>query len=82
MKKVNFKKISIKNFLSFGDNPVELSFKKGLHVITGVNRDKSDRQNGLGKSAMMEALYFAIFGTTIRELKKDLIPNTFTKGNC
>lgn len=82
MKRINFKKISIKNFLSFGDDPVELEFKKGLHVITGVNRDKSDRQNGLGKSAMMEALYFAIFGTTIRELKKDLIPNSYTKGNC
>ena len=82
MKRVNFKKISIKNFLSFGDEPVELVFRKGLNIITGVNRDKSDRQNGLGKSAMMEALYFAIFGTTIRELKKDLIPNSYTKGDC
>ena len=82
MKKVNFNKISIKNFLSFGNEPVVLEFKRGLHVITGVNRDKSDRQNGLGKSAMMESLYFAIFGTTIRELKKDLIPNSFTDGSC
>jgi DNA repair exonuclease SbcCD ATPase subunit len=82
MKKVNFNKISIKNFLSFGNEPVILEFKRGLHVITGVNRDKSDRQNGLGKSAMMESLYFAIFGTTIRELKKDLIPNSFTNGSC
>jgi DNA repair exonuclease SbcCD ATPase subunit len=82
MKKVNFNKISIKNFLSFGNEPVILEFKRGLHVITGVNRDKADRQNGLGKSAMMESLYFAIFGTTIRELKKDLIPNSFTNGSC
>jgi DNA repair exonuclease SbcCD ATPase subunit len=82
MKKVNFKKISIKNFLSFGNEPVVLEFTKGLHIITGVNRDKSDRQNGLGKSAMMESLYFAIFGSTIRELKKDLIPNSFTNGTC
>jgi len=82
MKRVNFKKISIKNFLSFGDEPVELVFRKGLNIITGVNRDKSDRQNGLGKSAMMEALYFSIFGTTLRELKKDLIPNSYTKGDC
>ena len=82
MKKINFNKISIKNFLSFGEEPVELEFKKGLHIITGVNRDKSDRQNGIGKSALIEALYFSIFGTTIRELKKDLIPNTFTSGSC
>lgn len=82
MKKVNFKKISIKNFLSFGSNPVELEFKKGLHVITGVNRDKSDRQNGIGKSAMMESLHFAIFGKTLRDIKKDLIPNNYTNGTC
>lgn len=82
MKKINFQKISIKNFLSFGEIPVVLEFKPGLHIITGINRDKSDRQNGLGKSAMMESLYFCIFGTTIRDLKKDLIPNSFTNGVC
>jgi DNA repair exonuclease SbcCD ATPase subunit len=82
MKRVNFKKISIKNFLSFGSEPVELEFNKGLHIITGVNRDKSDRQNGIGKSAMMESLYFAIFGKTLRDIKKDLIPNNYTNGTC
>jgi DNA repair exonuclease SbcCD ATPase subunit len=82
MKKVNFKRISIKNFLSYGPEPFVLEFKKGIHIITGVNRDKSDRQNGLGKSALIESLYFAIFGSTIRELKKDLIPNSYTKGDC
>jgi DNA repair exonuclease SbcCD ATPase subunit len=82
MKRVNFKKISISNFLSFGEEPVVLEFKKGLHIVTGVNRDKADRQNGIGKSAMIESLYFAIFGMTIRDLKKDLIPNSFTSGAC
>jgi DNA repair exonuclease SbcCD ATPase subunit len=82
MKKINFNKISVKNFLSFGEEPVELEFKKGLHIITGINRDKSDRQNAIGKSALLESLYFSIFGTTIRELKKDLIANTYTSGAC
>lgn len=82
MKKINFNKITVKNFLSFGEEPVELEFKKGLHIITGINRDKSDRQNAIGKSALLESLYFSIFGTTIRELKKDLIPNTYTSGAC
>ena len=82
MKKINFNKITVKNFLSFGEEPVELEFKKGLHIITGINRDKSDRQNAIGKSALLESLYFSIFGTTIRELKKDLIPNSFTSGAC
>ena len=37
MKKVNFKKISIINFLSVGDDPVTVEFNKGLHVIKGKN---------------------------------------------
>ena len=80
MKKVNFKKLSIVNFLSVGEEPVTVEFSKGLHVITGKNKDKPDRRNAIGKSTIADALYFAIFGETLRELKKDLIPNNLTNG--
>jgi DNA repair exonuclease SbcCD ATPase subunit len=80
MKKVNFKKLSIVNFLSVGETPVTIEFGKGLHVITGKNKDKPDRRNAIGKSTIADALYFAIFGETLRELKKDLIPNNLTNG--
>jgi len=80
MKKVNFKKLSIVNFLSVGEEPVTVGFTKGLHVITGKNKDKPDRRNAIGKSTIADALYFAIFGETLRELKKDLIPNNLTNG--
>jgi len=80
MKRVNFKKLSIVNFLSVGDDPVTIEFSKGLHVITGKNKDKPDRRNAIGKSTIADALYFAIFGETLRELKKDLIPNNLTNG--
>ena len=80
MKKVNFKKLSIVNFLSVGEDPVTVEFSKGLHVITGKNKDKPDRRNAIGKSTIADALYFAIFGETLRELKKDLIPNNLTNG--
>ena len=80
MKKVNFKKLSIVNFLSVGEEPVTIEFSKGLHVITGKNKDKPDRRNAIGKSTIADALYFAIFGETLRELKKDLIPNNLTNG--
>jgi len=80
MKKVNFKKLSIVNFLSVGEDPVTIKFDKGLHVITGKNKDKPDRRNAIGKSTIADALYFAIFGETLRELKKDLIPNNLTNG--
>ena len=80
MKRVNFKKLSLVIFLSVGDEPVTIEFRKGLHVITGKNKDKPDRRNAIGKSTIADALYFAIFGETLRELKKDLIPNNLTNG--
>lgn len=80
MKYVNFKRVVAKNFLSIGEEPVAVSFKKGLHVITGCNKDKPDRRNGVGKSCVAEIIYFAIFGETLREIKKDLIPNNVTGG--
>jgi len=80
MKRVSFKRISIINFLSIGEDPVTVEFKKGLHVITGNNKDKPDRRNAIGKSTIADALYFSIFGETLRELKKDLIPNNLTNG--
>ena len=82
MKNVNFKKVKILNFLSIGKTPVEIEFTPGIHLITGINRDKTDRRNGVGKSSVIESVYFAIFGQTLRELKKDLIPNNYTNSTC
>jgi len=82
MKYVSFKKLIIKNFLSVGDTPVEVGFNKGLNIITGLNRDKEDRRNGVGKSTIADAIYFAVFGNTIRELKKEHIMNNVTQNRC
>jgi DNA repair exonuclease SbcCD ATPase subunit len=80
MKTVNFTKITIQNFLSVGEEPVEVNFKRGLHIITGRNIDKPERKNAVGKSTVADALYFAIFGETLREIKKELIINNITGG--
>ena len=82
MRKVTFKTLSVRNFLSVGDVPVVIDFKDGINLITGRNLDKPDAKNGAGKSTIIDALYFALFGTTIRELKKDLIVNSINKKNC
>ena len=81
MKFVNFNTIKIKNFLSIGNEEVEIDFKQGLNVITGINKDKQDRRNGVGKSTIADAIHFAIFGETIRELSKDFIVNAINKKN-
>jgi DNA repair exonuclease SbcCD ATPase subunit len=80
MKHVNFKHLIIKNFLSVGEKPVELTFKPGLNIITGTNKDKEDRRNGVGKSTVADALYFAIFGDTLREINTKYIKNNLTDG--
>ena len=81
MKYVDFNSVKIRNFLSIGQDPVEISFRHGLNVITGVNKDKEDRRNGVGKSTIADAIHFAIFGETIRELSKDFIVNSINKKN-
>ena len=82
MKRINFNHISIRNFLSIGNEPVKINFTPGLHIITGINRDKPDRQNGIGKTSVVESIYFAIFGKTIRDIRKDLIANNCSNESC
>jgi DNA repair exonuclease SbcCD ATPase subunit len=78
-KRVNFEKLTIENFLSIGGTPVIIDFKPGLHIITGSNKDQSDRRNAVGKSTILDGLSFALFGNTLRELKKEFITNNITK---
>ena len=82
MKYVNFRRVTIKNFLSVGEEPVVVEFNTGLNVITGNNKDKVDRRNGVGKSTVADGIYFAIFGETLRTLKKDHIVNNVTQRGC
>ena len=83
MKKVTFTRLSIKNFLSVGEEPIEIKFDKGFNIITGYNKDENDIKNGVGKTLIIDALYFAIFGSTLRELSnQSYIINRQTTKNC
>ena len=82
MKEVIFKRVSIKNFLSVGDDPIDIKFEPGIHIITGVNKDKEDSKNGVGKSTIADAIFFAIFGSPIRSIKKEAITNWVNKKEC
>ena len=82
MNYINFKEIVIKNFLSIGKEPVIVRFESGMHVITGVNKDKDDRRNGVGKSTIADAVHFAIFGETIRDVKREHVANHKLPRSC
>jgi len=82
MKKIIFKTLNIRNFLSIGDEGITLSFHEGLNIITGINHDKEDSKNGVGKSAIADAIFFGIFGETLRPIKVENIPNWKNQKTC
>lgn len=81
MKNITFKRLSMANFLSIGKEVI-LDFKEGINVITGVNLDKDGDGNGVGKSTILCGLFYAIFGETLKDLKKEQIVNNIAKKNC
>ena len=81
MKNITFKRVTAENFLSTGKE-VSLDFDKGISVIVGVNHDKGGDTNGCGKSTMMEAVYFCLYGVTMRDINKDEIVNDLAKKGC
>lgn len=83
MKKIDFKKIYIQNFLSIGNEPLEVEFQNGVNVINGINRDEEDIGNAVGKSSIIDAFYYVLFGSTLRELSKtSFIVNRKNGKNC
>ncbi len=80
MRRIKYLTLKGQNFLSVGNDQISVDFQSGFNLITGKNIDNPDRVNGIGKSVMAELFYYALFGKTIREIKKDFIINNITKG--
>ena len=49
MIQINFKEINIENFLSAGNEPLNIKFSTGMNTISGFNRDENDIKNGVRK---------------------------------
>lgn len=81
MRKVTFNSVKIQNFLSIGKDPVEIDFQSGINLITGENKDKGGK-NGVGKSSVINSVYWCLFGNTLNELKKDKILHNLNPKDC
>jgi len=70
-----FKKIKWKNFLSTGNHFSEIELiKNSTTLIVG--------QNGAGKSTVLDALTFSLFGKPFRKINKSQLLNSVNEKDC
>jgi DNA repair exonuclease SbcCD ATPase subunit len=80
---MRFTHVTIQNFLSFGDSQKINLDRQGLVAVFGQNRDSQGADsNGAGKSTVMEAIVWVLFGQTMREYKGDEVINRVVGKNC
>lgn len=80
---MQFKRINIKNFLSVGEIEFNFNYNSGITLIKGRNNDVSDNaSNASGKSILQDAIFFALFGKTLRKINQDEIVHRKIKKNC
>ncbi len=70
-----FEKIRYKNFLSTGNQFTEIDFTKTATTLVIGN-------NGAGKSTMLDALTFSLFGKSYRGVNKPLLINSVNEKDC
>lgn len=65
-----FQKVTLHNFLSFGDAEVDLN-DSSYTLVSGINNCKLDlaKSNGSGKSSLWESIIWVLTGDTIRGTK-------------
>lgn len=74
--------VVIQNFLTIGEATINLA-DRGLVLIQGENRDDpSADSNGAGKSSVVEAVCWALYGVTARDVTGDAVINDKAKKNC
>ena len=72
---LTFKTITWKNFLSTGNHPTSVSLDSdNTSLIIGTN--------GAGKSTILDALTFSLYGKSFRKINKGQLINTTNEKNC
>ncbi len=83
---INIKNLTVKNFMSVGNATQAIDFtQKDLTLVLGENLDQggagAGARNGTGKSTIVNALSYAIFGQALTSIKKDNLINKINNKN-
>jgi DNA repair exonuclease SbcCD ATPase subunit len=83
---INIKNLTVKNFMSVGNQTQAVDFgKENLTLVLGENLDQggddSGSRNGTGKTTIVNALSFALFGMALTNIKKDNLINKINNKN-
>ena len=77
---IKIKELTVKNFMSVGNQTQAVNFaKESLTLVLGENLDQggddSGSRNGTGKTTIVNALTFALFGVALTNIKRDNLVN-------
>lgn len=77
---IKIKELTVKNFMSVGNQTQAVDFSKAnLTLVLGENLDMggddSGSRNGTGKTTIVNALSYALFGNALTNIKKDNLIN-------
>ena len=83
---IKIKDLTVKNFMSVGNQTQAVDFgKENLTLVLGENLDQggddSGSRNGTGKTTIVNALSFALFGNALTNIKKDNLINKINNKN-
>jgi DNA repair exonuclease SbcCD ATPase subunit len=83
---IKLKELTVRNFMSVGNQTQAVNFaQQNLTLVLGENLDQggddNGSRNGTGKTTIVNALSYALFGNALTNIKKDnLINKINTKG--
>ncbi len=83
---IKIKELTVKNFMSVGNQTQAVDFsKENITLVLGENLDMggddSGSRNGTGKTTIVNALSFALYGTALTNIKKDNLINKINGKN-
>jgi DNA repair exonuclease SbcCD ATPase subunit len=83
---IKIKELTVKNFMSVGNQTQAVDFcKEQLTLVLGENLDQggddSGSRNGTGKTTIINALTYALYGTALTNIKKDNLINKINGKN-